>query len=264
MGKLFLGTALAAVLSTAAYAQEAAAPAMTSGITGSIEMEFAETAAGDIGATTTLGLGVEAQGIAFGSIDLETENGSALAVDGWALGTVVGPAAISVGDQGGVFVEGENGATLADPAMGESVNVSLGGIGLAVGFNDLSADVTDLSNLQGAYTADMGRFALTAAGDYNLDSEDWALGGRVEGLEVAGVGLGSTLTYGSATEAIGYEVDGSIMGVTAYLNGDDSDMLQNVGAGYTRDLGGLSVGTDVNYNIDTEEFAPSVTVGFTF
>lgn len=264
MGKLFLGTALAAVLSTAAYAQEAATPAMTSGITGSIEMEFAETAAGDIGATTTLGLGVAAQGVAFGSINLETVNGGALGVDEWALGTVVGPATVSVGDQGGVFIEGENGATLAEPAIGESLNVTVGGIGIALGFDDLSTDVTNLSNLQGAYTMNAGALGITASGDYNLDSEDWALGGRVAGVEVAGVGLGTTLTYGSANETFGYELDGTIMGVTAYLNGDDGDMLQNIGAGYSRNVGGLTVGTDLNYNIDTEELAPSATIGFTF
>jgi hypothetical protein len=55
-----------------------------------------------------------------------------------------------------------------------------------------------------------------------------------------------------------------MMGVTAYLNGDDTDALQNVGASYGRTVAGLDLGTELNYNLDSEEFTPSVTVGFAF
>jgi hypothetical protein len=90
------------------------------------------------------------------------------------------------------------------------------------------------------------------------------LGGRADGVEIANVMLGSTLTYSSADEQVAYEIDGAMMGVTAYLNGDDTDALQNVGASYGRTVAGLDLGTELNYNLDSEEFTPSVTVGFAF
>ena len=90
------------------------------------------------------------------------------------------------------------------------------------------------------------------------------LGGRASGVEVANIMLGSTLTYSSADEQIAYEVDGTMMGVTAYVNGDADDTLQNIGASYGRTVAGLDLGTELNYNLDSEEFTPSVKVGFKF
>jgi hypothetical protein len=52
--------------------------------------------------------------------------------------------------------------------------------------------------------------------------------------------------------------------MTAYLNGDENDMTENVGAGYEMVVGGLDLGTDLNYNFDAEELTPSVTLGFAF
>ena len=48
------------------------------------------------------------------------------------------------------------------------------------------------------------------------------------------------------------------------VNGDDTDTLQNVGGEYTYMLGGAELEGAVNYNMDSEEFTPSVTVGFSF
>ena len=148
--------------------------------------------------------------------------------------------------------------------MAESLKVSVGDAQIALGFTDWNTDISDISNVQGAYTVGAGFASITASGDYNLDSEDWTLGGRASGIEVANIMLGSALTYGSADEKIAFEVDGSIMGVTAYLNGDADDTLQNVGASYGRTVAGLDLGTKLNYNLDSEEFTPSVTVGFKF
>ncbi len=53
-------------------------------------------------------------------------------------------------------------------------------------------------------------------------------------------------------------------GLTAYTNGDQDDALQNVGGEYTMMLGGAELEGGVNYNIDNEEFTPTLSVGFSF
>ena len=259
MRNVFILAAAAAMAATVANADTV--NPMGSMVTGSIELEINK----DAEATLTLGAGLSAGDLAFGSFNVESVDGGTFALDQWQIGTdVAGVATVSFGEQDGVFVEGSDYTTLAAPVMAESLKLSMDAAQVAVGFTDIGTDITDVSNLQGAYTIGAGFASITASGDYNLDSEEYMLGGRADGVEVAGVLLGAAATYGSADEKIAYEVDGNLMGITAYLNGDDTDMLQNVGASYGRDLAGLKLSTDVNYNIDTEEFTPSVTVGFAF
>ena len=258
MRNVFILAAAAAMAATVANADTVnPAGAM---LTGSMEVEVNS----DKEATLTLGAGLSAGDLAFGSFNVESVDGGSFTLDQWQIGADVAGATVSFGNQDGVFVEGENGATLAAPAMEESLKVSVGDAQVAVGLTDWNADITDISNVQGAYTVGAGFASITASGDYNLDSEEYMLGGRASGVEVANIMLGSTLTYGSADEKIAFEVDGSIMDVTAYLNGDADDTLQNVGASYGRTVSGLELGTELNYNLDSEEFTPSVTVGFSF
>jgi len=258
MRNVFILAAAAAMAATVANADTVnPAGAM---LTGSMEVEVNS----DKEATLTLGAGLSAGDLAFGSFNVESVDGGSFTLDQWQIGADVAGATVSFGNQDGVFVEGENGATLAAPAMEESLKVSVGDAQVAVGLTDWNADITDISNVQGAYTVGAGFASITASGDYNLDSEEYMLGGRASGVEVANIMLGSTLTYGSADEKIAYEVDGTMMNVTAYLNGDDTDTLQNVGASYGRTVAGLDLGTELNYNLDSEEFTPSVTVGFSF
>lgn len=252
MRNVFILAAAAAMAATVANAEAT--------VSGDMEIEINK----DAEATLTLGAGLSAGDLAFGSFNVESVDGGNFTLDQWQMGADVAGATLSFGDQDGVFVEGENGATLADPAMAESLKVSVGAAQVAVGFTDWNADITDISNVQGAYTVGAGFASVTASGDYNLDSEEYMLGSRADGVEVANIMLGTTLTYDSTDEQIAYEVDGTMMGVTAYANGDVDDTLQNVGASYGRTVAGLNVGTDLNYNIDTEELTPSVTVGFSF
>ena len=258
MRNVFILAAAAAMAATVANADTVnPAGAM---LTGSMEVEVNS----DKEATLTLGAGLSAGDLAFGSFNVESVDGGSFELDQWQIGADVAGATVSFGDQDGVFVEGENGATLAAPVMAESLKVSVGDAQVAVGLTDWNADITDVSNVQGAYTVGAGFVSVTASGDYNLDSEEYMLGGRADGVEVANIMLGSTLTYSSANEQVAYEVDGSMMGLTAYLNGDDTDALQNIGASYGRTVSGLDLGTELNYNLDSEEFTPSVTVGFSF
>jgi hypothetical protein len=243
----------------------AAAAAMAAGVAaaetnGSMELEINK----DAETTLTLGVGLSAGELAFGNFSVESVDGGNFALDQWQLGTTVGALTVAIGDQDGVFVEGTDYTTLEEPAMAESLQVSMGDAQVALGFTDLSADATDISNVQGAYTLNMNALTVTATGDYNFNSEDWLAGGRASGVEIAGVALGAAATYGSANETFAYEVDGTVMGITAYVNGDQNDALQNVGAGYGRAVAGLDFRADVNYNIDTEEFTPTAGISFNF
>ena len=241
-------------------ASVATAEAVTSPLTGSMELEINK----DAETTLTLGAGLTAGELAFGSFNVESVDGAGFALDQWQIGTTVGALTVAIGNQDGVFFEGTDYTTLEEPAMAESLQVSAGAAQVALGFTDLSADATDISNVQGAYKFAMGALTLRTTGDYNFDSEDWLVGGRASGVEVAGVALGAAATYGSANETFAYEVDGNVMGITAYVNGDQNDALQNVGAGYGRTVAGLDFSADINYNIDTEEFTPTAGISFNF
>ena len=260
MRNVFILAAAAAMAATVANADTVNPMPVGAMLSGSMEVEVNS----DKEATLTLGAGLSAGNVAFGSFNVESVDGGTFTLDQWQIGADVAGATLSFGDQDGVFVEGENGATLAAPAMEESLKVSVGDAQVAVGLTDWNADISDISNVQGAYTMGTSFASVTASGDYNLDTENWTLGGRADGVEVANIMLGSTLTYTSVNELIAYEVDGSMMGLTAYVNGDDTDMLQNVGASYGRTVAGLDLGTELNYNLDSEEFTPSVKVGFKF
>lgn len=257
MRNVFILAAAAAMTATVASAE---ATVSTPTLTGSMALEVNKDAETEL----TLGVGLSAGPLAFGSFNVESTDGGAFTLDQWQMGTVVGAATVSLGNQDGVFVEGTDYTTLEEPAMAESLKVSVGDAQVALGFTDLTADATDISNVQGAYTLGTGALAITASGDYNLDSEDWLVGGRASGVEVAGVALGAATTYGSANEIFAFELDGTVYGVTAYVNGDQNDALQNVGAGYGRTIAGLDFTADLNYNIDTEEFTPTAGLAFNF
>ena len=258
MHKILSTTALVMVAG-AASAQEVAPTGPV--ITGEIETVIAETAAGDFGATTSFGLdvltGQVGTGMEFAVVD------GAVELDAWAIGTQVGDMGVSFGDQGNMFVEGENGGTLEDPAMAESIAVAYGPAAVALGFSNITSDVTDIENVQGMYFMPLGALDLTTSGDYNFDTKDYVVGSRVA-TEFKGYGIGGTMTYGSASENIAFEADASAFDVTAYINGDQDDMAQNVGATYTMGINNLTAEAGVNYNIDDAELAPTVTVGFGF
>lgn len=258
----FLLTSALVMVAGAAAAQDVAAPTVS--LNGEIAIDVEETAAGDIGATPSFALGVDADGIGDVSMSFEVTNG-AVTLDEWSIGTTVAGASVSLGDQGDIFVEGEDGGTLATPSMGTSIQVEAGAVAVAVGFDDMAADVTDLDNVQVAYTAGLSIADVTAAADYNIDTEDYVLGARAttEGM-IDNVGLGATMTYASASEAFGYEVDATVGSITGYFNGTDNDLAQNLGANLTRTVGNMEFGTGVNYNIDSEDLTPTASISFNF
>ena len=257
-------TLAAAMFATTAVAQETT---VTSPIGGSVAFEISENAAGDFIGTTTLGATIQAGELAFGSFALESVDGGALAIDSWKIGTKLSFGTISLGDQGDLFVGNDfevvGGDTLADPAEFESVIVTAGDAAVMVAFTDLGTDVTEVESVQGSYTLNVSDVSLTAVGDYNIDSTDYVLGGKA-GMGVGDINLGGLVTYSSATEAFGYEASAGYSIATVFANGDDSDMLQNVGAGVSTTLGGLNVYAEGAYNIDAEDTTVGAGLSFNF
>jgi hypothetical protein len=197
-------------------------------------------------------------------LDFSATDSNAVTLDNWTVGTTVNSIGIAIGDDNGVMPDAEGNHTLAAPAMTESVKVTAGAANVAVGFTDWSSDITDLSNIQGSYDIDAGVAKVTAGLDYNLDSENTVLGAGVGGLGVGEAALGGAMTYDMDAEKFAFEGTADFMGLTAYMNGDQDDALQNVGGDYTYMLGGAEINGGVNYNMDSEEFTPTVSVGFSF
>lgn len=262
MRNLLITTAVASSFAGVAFAEEAAYTGPT--LSGEVSLDFAETAAGDFGGTMGLDLGVDA-GLGDVALGFEATEGGALTLDTWTVGTPLpGGIDVAIGNDNGTFVGAEGEQTLAAPAMTTGVQVGVAGATVAVGWTDWTADMTDLNNIQGSYTVDMGGLDVTAAADYNFNSEDYAIGAEVAGLNVGIADLGGAVTYDGATEEIGYEVVAGAYGATAFLNGDDSDMLQNVGGEYAYGIGGATVTAGATYNFDAEEVTPTVGVNFAF
>jgi hypothetical protein len=258
---------IVAVFSTAGYAMaEEVAVANPVTLTGEIKTTIAETAADKYGATTTFGLDVGVTGIAFGGLDFAVGSDDKLALDEWHIGANLGLATVSYGDQGNNWIGAEGEQTIADPAMGDSLKVSVGDATVALGMTDATADVTDLSNVQATYTMGVADdLSLTGAVDYNLDSETTILGASLGGIDLGVATASGAFTYGLDSEAWGYEGVVATGGLTAYLNGDNVETLQNIGGGYDMTIAsGLELGADLSYNMNSEEFKPSVSASFSF
>jgi hypothetical protein len=265
MRNVFITTVAAMAISTAAFAEDTTTAAPTGPvISGAVNLDFAETAGDNYGGTMGIELDIDAGSLATVDLDFSATDGSALTLDTWAVGTSVAGVGVAVGDDLGVMPGAEGEQTLAAPAMAEAVQVTVGDAVVAVGLTDWTADITDISNIQGAYTLNIASLDVTAAADYNLDSENTVLGAGVAGLDLGLASIGGAMTYDVDAETFGYEGVATAMGITAYLNGDDTDALQNIGGEYEVDVNGATFTAGANYNIDTEDFAPTAGISFNF
>jgi hypothetical protein len=148
--------------------------------------------------------------------------------------------------------------------MTESLQLSFGGASVAVGLTDWTTDVSEVSNLQGAYTVDMDRFAITGALDYNRTTENTVWGGAVTGLDLGVATAGGALTYDNDAELFAYEGTVDVSGLTAYVNGDDTNRLQHVGGEYTLQYAGAELSAGVDYDTDAETWSPMAGISFNF
>lgn len=259
-------TVAAMAISTAAFAEteNVTVPVLS----GAVNLDFAETTGDNYGGTMGVELDIDAGSLATVDLDFSATDGSALTLDTWTVGTEVAGIGLAFGDDNNLLPETDAIAaadgTLATPAMTESLAVSVGGASVALGLTDWTADVTDVSNIQGAYTIDMDRFAITGAMDYNMDSKNTVFGGAVSGVDLGVATAGSALTYDTDAEVFAYEGTVAVNSLTAYVNGTDADTLQHIGGEYTMDVAGAEFTAGVDYDTDAEDFTPSAGLSFNF
>tara|TARA_B110000483_G_scaffold183232_1_gene216765 strand:+ start:192 stop:995 length:804 start_codon:yes stop_codon:yes gene_type:complete len=259
---------VAAMATTSALAEETVAVEATPMITGAVNLDFAETAAGKTAGTMGIELDIDAGSLATIDLDLKATDGSSLTLDTWAVGTSVAGVGLTFGDDNGLLPSTAANTvadgTLADPAMTESLVATVGSLSVAVGLTDWTADITDVSNLQGAYTLDAGFANVTASLDYNRASENTVFGGAVDGIDLGMLTAGGMATYDTDAEAVAYEGTVTLSSLTAYLNGSDTNKLQHIGGEYTLDYNGAELTAGVDYDTDAEDFTPQAGLSFSF
>jgi hypothetical protein len=148
--------------------------------------------------------------------------------------------------------------------MTESLQVTMGGASVAVGLTDWTTDVSEVSNLQGAYTLDAGVGSLTASADYNRTTENTVLGGALTGVDLAGMTAGGMMTYDTDASKMAYEGSLASNGITAYVNGDDTNKLQHIGGEYVMAWNGAELSAGVDYDTDSKDWAPQAGISFKF
>ena len=261
-------TVAAMAISTAAFAETENVTVLTPVLSGAVNLDFAETAGDNYGGTMGVELDIDAGSLATVDLDFKATDGNSLTLDTWTVGTEVAGVGVALGDDNNLMPETAANATadgtLAKPAMTESVALSFGGASIAVGLTDYTTDITEVSNVQGAYTIDMNRFAITGALDYNRTSENTVLGAEVAGLDLGMVTAGGMATYDLDAEAMAFEGSVAVSGLEAYINGSDTNKLQHVGGEYTMNYNGAELSAGVDYDTDSEDWSPMAGVSFSF
>jgi len=259
---------LAATLIAGSALAEATPVVTGPALSGAVNLDFAETAAGKTAGTMGIELDVDAGSLATVDLDFKATDGSSLTLDTWTVGTTVAGVGVALGDDNGLLPETAANAaadgTLATPTMTESLALSFGSASVAVGLTDWTTDVTEVSNVQGAYTIDMDSFAITGALDYNRASENTVVGAEIAGLDLGVATAGGAFTYDTDAEDWAYEGTVDVSGLTAYVNGSDANRLQHVGGEYVLDYAGAELSAGVDYDTDAEEFTPTAGVSFNF
>jgi hypothetical protein len=273
MKTMLIATVSAAMLATSAAAADLAAE---------IGVDVTKNDLGNYIATPSVELSFGSKGedaTAFGGGKVIADDG-VLVVDEWYLGVNFGATAVSFGDQGDLFdfggLEVVGGAltntngVLADPEFdNESVIVRHGDFAGLVGFANIGTDVGDIENVQLSYAHDYGTVNVIGAVDYKIDGGYYILAVAADSNVTEQVNLAATVTYDSAVSVLAYETVATYdynesLSVAGFLNGDEDELAQNIGAGvvYTKD--GLKAFAEVGYDLDTDEVAPAVGVSFSF
>ena len=272
MNKTLITVAVATLaLSSATLAtadETVAVVAPTPIISGAVSLDFAETAANKTAGTMGVELDIDAGDLATVDLDFKATDGDSLKLDTWTVGTTAGAVALAFGDSNGLLPEtGANttaDGTLNVSTMTESLQVTMGAASVAVGLTNWTTDITEVNHLQGAYTVNAGDLALTASADYNRTTENTVLGGAVSGLEVAGLSAGGMMTYDTDASKMAYEGSLASNGITAYVNGDDTNKLQHIGGEYVVAWNGTELSAGVDYDTDSKDWSPMAGISFKF
>ena len=259
---------LVATTAMADQAVEVTPTAATPVISGAVNLDFAETAANKTAGTMGIELDVDAGSLATVDLDFKATDGNSLTLDTWTVGTTIGAVGLAFGDDNGLLPEtGANASadgTLAKPAMTESLALSFGNASVAVGLTDWTTDVSEVSNLQGAYTVDAGIVDVTASADYNRTSENTVLGAEVGGLDLGMMTAGGMMTYDTDAEDWAFEGSVATGGLSAYINGTDDNRLQHIGGEYVLNYAGAELSAGVDYDTDAKDWKPTAGLSFNF
>jgi hypothetical protein len=259
---------LVATTAMADQAVEVTPTAATPVISGAVNLDFAETAANKTAGTMGIELDVDAGSLATVDLDFKATDGNSLTLDTWTVGTTIGAVGLAFGDDNGLLPEtGANASadgTLAKPAMTESLALSFGNASVAVGLTDWTTDVSEVSNLQGAYTVDAGIVDVTASADYNRTTENTVLGAEVGGLDLGMMTAGGMMTYDTDAEDWAFEGSVATGGLSAYINGTDDNRLQHIGGEYVLNYAGAELSAGVDYDTDAKDWKPTAGLSFNF
>ena len=209
-------------------------------ISGKVAVDFSENASNDYIATKSISLGIEGdQGVAFGSISIETNASDEVVLDEYSLGVnITETASVSYGEQGDIFIGGGleevGGNTLANPSdAGESIIANIGALSLRGLFSDTGSDISDFDTVQAKFSTSVDKFSIGAAVDHTIDGGDNIYAGSIAFDVNESVNLSTVVTHdNSLTDKVAYETIIAMNGVSAYVDGDEGDWSQNVGAGY--------------------------------
>ena len=249
----------------------AATQAFAADVTGSVDLDVTENAAGDFVATPGIEMGIEG-GVGVGSIGIVVDNATdALKLDSYSVGVKIGTdTVLSFGDQGDLMdgfegaTEVVGGTTLTNlDDSGESLSATMGNMAVALRFTDIGTDVTDIDAVQATYGTTIGILSLNAGVDYNLDTEDATTFAAASAEVAPGLTAGGTMSY---DDKFAYELNAGYDMFGAFLNGDEDDALQNVGGGIYKSVDGtgMSFYAEAGYNVDSEEITPAAGVSFNF
>jgi hypothetical protein len=192
-----------------------------------------------------------------------------LVLDKWQVGVALPNVVLSLGEQGSLFVENDfefvGGDTLAMPADDfVSVMANFEYVGFMLAFTDIGTDGFEVENMQVSYLMALPSVDITAAVDYNFNTNHFTVGADVDAYISEDVEVGAIVTWAESTEDFAYELDASYGIASAFVNGDDNDWLQNVGIGVNYQLDSVALVAEAAYNLDTDVETVGIGINFSF
>jgi len=239
------------------------------GITGSVGVDFSENASDNIIATKDIDLNISSD-VGFASIAVITNASDQLVLDEYSLGVKHTNGSISYGEQSDIFIGGGlevvGADTLANPSdAGESIIGSWNKTTVRFKFTDTGTDITDFDTVQLKHSIDVGKLALSGAVDHTIDGNTnvYALSSTVAlNDDVSWTAIGTH--DNSLTDKVAYESIITTKGVSLFVNGDEGDWSQNVGAGYKTSWKSVDWYAEAGYNIDTKDVTPAAGMSVNF
>tara|TARA_S200002703_G_scaffold35109_1_gene30311 strand:+ start:3190 stop:3978 length:789 start_codon:yes stop_codon:yes gene_type:complete len=241
-------------------------------ITGTVELDITQNANNDYISTESIKLGIGGDsGVAFGSINVKTNASNQVVLDEYSIGANINDkASVSYGEQGDIFIGGGletvGANTIANPSdAGESIVLNISGLSLRGKFSDTDTDISDFDTVQAKYSTTVNKFTVGASVDHTITTDDNIYAGSIAFALNESANLSTVLTHdASLTNEVAYESIISVGGLSAYVDGDDSDWSKNVGAGYKGTWKDLGYYVEGNYNLDSKDATQAMGVSIAF